>query len=302
MSNPRENTKEELRIIDRRSGEIFIEKILGGSLMHLAYHSPLHPLLKHTLFQTGLISRILGFYTRLGISRPQIRPTIKALDIDTSEFEKPVESFRNFHQFFVRKLKTSLRPFDPDPEIFCSPADARLSLIPRLEGETLIPVKGRAFTLAELCRRQDLRRFHGGIAMIFRLSPADYHRYHFPANGRLIESREISGRYDSVHPTALELGLPVFAENRRVLSLLELENFGSCLFVEVGAFGVGGIIQTHQGKVFEKGAEKGYFQYGASSLVLVLEAGSINLDPDLKSHGRTELEILVRAGEGIARR
>jgi len=288
-------------VVDRKSRKVFTEKVLGGSWMDLAYRRPLHPLLKFTLFRSGLASRLLGWYTRLPISRSRILPTIESLEIDVSEFAEPVESFRTFHDFFVRRLKPGCRPFDPDPEILCSPADSRMTLIPELDSETRIPAKGSLFSIEKLTHRENLQNFEGGCAFVFRLCPADYHRYHFPAGGRLIEDWEISGRYDSVHPTALKLGIPVFSENRRVVSLLELENFGPCLFVEVGAFGVGGIIQTHQDEDFLKGDEKGYFQYGASTIILVLEKKRLHIDRDLSEISATGMECLIHAGENLGR-
>ncbi len=288
-----------LRVVDRRNREIFEEKVLGGSWMSLAYDSALHPLLKYTLFNSGLASRVLGWYTRRPISRKRIRPTIESLGIDTSEFLDPVDSFRSFHEFFVRRLKPELRPFDQDSSVFCSPADSRLSLIPDLGADFEIPIKSQFLTIEGLTRRLDMEKFNGGLALIFRLCPADYHRYHFPTDGKIIEQWEISGRYDSVHPTALKLGLPIFTENRRVVSLLELQNFGPALFVEVGAFGVGGIVETHREPEFRKGEEKGYFQYGASTLILILEKGRLLPDPDLMEFSEQGLECLVRAGERL---
>jgi len=287
------------QVVNRRTGNVFREKVLGGGLMHLAYRSRLHPLLRATLFKTGLLSRILGYFTEMSVSRRQIERTIRDLDIDASEFAEPVESFENFHQFFVRNLKKDARPFDSDPLVFSSPADSRLTVFSRLEDSTLVPLKGAAFSLEELTRRSDLTNFSGGSALVFRLCPADYHRYHYPCDGRVLESWEISGRYDSVHPTALEMKLPVFTENKRSLSILNLKNFGPCLFIEVGAFGVGGIIQTHSESIFRKLDEKGYFRYGASTLILVTEKNRLTIDPDLIENSAKGMETLVQAGESL---
>jgi len=285
-------------VIDRLSGNLFHEKVLGGSLMRLAY-GPLRSVTGLFLFRTGLASRLLGVYTRMGMSRRQIEPAVKDLGIDASEFARPISAYRNFHEFFIRKLKPELRPFDPSSGVFSSPADSRLSVYNELSSGLEIPVKGASYTIESLTRRNDLDEFRNGPVMVFRLCPADYHRYHYPAAGYLDDSWEISGAYDSVHPFALKTGIPVFSENHRIVSRLELEVFGSCLFIEVGAFGVGKIVQTHEDSHFSKGDEKGYFCYGASTLVVILRKGYLTIDPDLLENTAKGFETLVRAGEKI---
>ena len=50
----------------------------------------------------------------------------------------------------------------------------------------------------------------------------------------------LSGGETFMVSLALALGLEVFTHNRRQISLLDLDVFGTCAFVEVGAFGVAG--------------------------------------------------------------
>jgi phosphatidylserine decarboxylase len=144
--------------------------------------------------------------------------------------------------------------------------------------------------------------FTNGALAVCRLCPADYHRFHFPAAGRELSHWEVPGALHSVNPLALDLGLNVFAENRRQVSLLDLEQFGPAAFIEVGAFGVARIVQTHPHAPFTKMAEKGYFGFGGSSLVLVFRPGALTFDPDLVEQSRTGTEVRVLCGETIARR
>ncbi|MCD4748381.1 MAG: phosphatidylserine decarboxylase [Thermoanaerobaculales bacterium] len=290
-----------LMVVDRRSGELVEEPVLGDGLLRLAYTSPLRPIVRATLFRSGLASALLGWFSDTSWSRRRIKPTVTALDIDVEEFREPAESYRTFNDFFTRRLRDGARPYDPDPNIFCSPADARLTVIPQLEETTVVPVKGATFDLRSLLRRppKDLVSFIGGPVLIFRLCPADYHRYHFPTSGRVRSRHEISGRYDSVNPLPISLGLPVFTENRRVVSMVHFEHFGPAAFVEVGAFGVGGIVETHGDGTFEKMGEKAYFRFGSSTLILVLERNRIHIDSDLIENSNRGLESLVRAGERV---
>ena len=290
-------------LIDRRTGETIDEEVLGGGLLRLAYEGALSPLLRGTVLKTGTISGLLGWYSDTSWSRRKIEGVIDELNIDMGDFEEPPDGFQTFNQWFTRKLKPGARPFDPDPLIFSSPADCRLTIIPKLNATTAIPVKGSIFRIEDLLKTtpDGAAAFQNGAVMIFRLCPVDYHRYHFPADGQNVTTKAISGRYDSVNPIAIAAGIPIFTENRRIVTHLSLDAFGPTAFVEVGAFGVGGIIDTHGEGPFEKMDEKGYFRYGASTLILVLEPGRLKIDQDLIDHSAKGMEILVKTGETLGR-
>ena len=207
----------EIRLVgNRRTGEIVTENVLGGGMLRLAYASSMGPALRALLLHTGWASRLLGWYCDTAWSRRRIDGVVEELGIDMEDFEIPEGGFRTFNQWFARKLKPGVRPFDPDPGVFCSPADCRLSVIPRIEKTTAIPVKGIPFSIGRLIggNDEDAGRFDGGVACVFRLCPSDYHRYHFPVDGRVVERREISGRYHSVNPIALAAGVFLWLLNR----------------------------------------------------------------------------------------
>ena len=290
-----------IEIYDRLHGGLVEEPVLGGGLLRLAYESRLSPLLRATLLKTGTISRLLGWYSDTSWSQAKIEGVIDELNIDMADFEEPPGGFETFNQWFTRKLKPGARPFDSDPQVLSSPADCRLTVIPKLDETTAIPVKGTRFRIEDLLKTtpDEAAHFQGGAVLIFRLCPSDYHRYHFPAAGQVVDTTDISGRYDSVNPVAVAAGIPVFTENRRVVSQLDLDTFGPAAFVEVGAFGVGGIVDTHGNGPFQKMDEKGYFRYGASTLVLGLEPGRLKIDQDLIDHSAQGMEILVRTGETL---
>jgi phosphatidylserine decarboxylase len=289
-------------VYDRRQGRLVREIVLGDTWLRLAYHAPCRPMLRWLLFRRRWASRLLGWYCDAPISRRRIAGTITALHLDPAEFRDPVSSFRSFNDFFTRHLRPGARPFDPASGSLSSPADARLLVYPRLEQDTCVPLKGAAFTVAALLKPVTASPdFRHGSLVVLRLCPADYHRYHYPAGGRSLRSWEIDGHLDSVHPVALALGLRVFVENWRRVELLDLEGFGQAAFVEIGAFGVGATVQTHAQPEFDKMDEKGYFKFGASTIVLVFETGRVEFDTDLVERSANGCETLVRAGETIGR-
>ena len=297
---------------NRAKGELEPEIILGGRMMRLAYASPCRKLLSWPLFGTALCSRLLGWYANRGFSKGRIDSTIQELKIEMGDFEVPKEGFKCFNEFFARKIKSGARPFAADG--LCSPADCRLTIYPELHDDSCIPVKGAEFSVTELLfglnpppktgtpddDRWDLtKEFKDGSLCVFRLCPSDYHRFHFPDDGRLLDSWRIPGRYDSVHPIALEQKIKVFTSNVRHVSMMELEHFGLAAYVEVGAFGVASIHNTFSGEAFLRGDEKGYFDFGGSTVIMVFGKGAVTYDRDLLEQSANGVECLVRAGEHI---
>ena len=275
------------------------EAVLGQSWLKWAYQCAGHGFFETLVFRSSWLSRIMGMYCDLRLSRRRIRTTIAELEIDIEEFHDAVDSFRTFNEFFTRRLNLELRPFDPSPETIISPADGRVLVYPRLERDRCVPVKGRAYSADDLLAG-DAGRFHGGAIAVIRLCPADYHRFHFPCSGRIIENRQINGHYHSVNPLALALGVNVFPENKRAYSTLKTEGAGRVVIMEIGAFGVGSIAWTYHGDNVEKMGERGFFKFGGSSIVLLFEPDRVVFAADLVAHSAEGHETLVRVGETIA--
>ena len=83
-----------------------------------------------------------------------------------------------------------------------------------------------------------------------------------------------------------------------MISEIESEKFGTVLYVEVGAACVGSIHQTYlPGAAVKRGAEKGYFSFGGSSLVVLFEKRRIRFDEDLIANSARGIETYARMGE-----
>ena len=137
--------------------------------------------------------------------------------------------------------------------------------------------------------------------MIFRLAPNDYHRFHFPCDGFIGSRNKITGYYYSVSPSAVKENISIFWKNIREYSLLSSEEYSDIIISEVGATMVGSIVQTHKSiSKVKKGLEKGYFEFGGSTVVLILKKDAIIIDDDLIENTKDGLETFVRMGEKIA--
>jgi phosphatidylserine decarboxylase len=164
----------------------------------------------------------------------------------------------------------------------------------------VFPVKGRSFTVDDMLGRPAADYYDGSLAII-RLCPADYHRFHLPCDGWIIEQRCIKGHYHSVNPFVLSLGIDVFSQNERQIAIIENDHLGQYAYIEIGAFGVGSIVQTYAGSILRKGEEKGYFQYGGSTIVLLFHPGRIQFEEDLVTHSIEGFETFLKAGQVLAK-
>ena len=257
------------------------EIVYGEDLMRLAYGTHVGLRLSGKAFLQRWLSRLGGLYFDSGWSRRKIRPFVERLGIDLSETSKALHEYRSFNEFFARNLKQGRRPIDPDLESLISPADGRLLVFPRLEEDTLAHVKWAPVHLMELFNRERslVKRYSNGACGVLRLAPPDYHRFHFPVAGTVGITTTVPGFLHSVSPYALEKRIPVFALNKRTICQISSANFGQVLLLEIGAFGVGEICQTHQAyTLVERGQEKGYFKFGGSSIIFFLEPGRLSYD------------------------
>ncbi|KAF5369060.1 hypothetical protein D9758_002923 [Tetrapyrgos nigripes] len=225
--------------------------------------------------------------------------------LNMDEVLEPVENFKNFNEFFYRKLKPSARPAEqPDnPYRLVSAADCRFMAFETVNQATRLWIKGREFSVARLlgdAYKDQAERYNGGALCIFRLAPQDYHRFHSPVDGTIGPMTYISGEYYTVNPQAIRTALDVYGENARKIVPIDSPQFGRVMAVCIGAMMVGTIVTTvEEGQTIKRGEEFGYFAFGGSTIVVLLEPGVVQWDEDLLINGQASLETLVRVGMGI---
>ncbi|MBQ7229028.1 MAG: phosphatidylserine decarboxylase, partial [Clostridia bacterium] len=224
------------------------------------------------------------------------------------------DGFDTFNEFFTRQRDygayyAALREHgllaDPASERaeFPAVADARLSVWPVGPG-LAVPVKQSVYTLSELLGDRshdlDLKSFEGGHCLVFRLGVDDYHRYVFPDSGRLVRRYFIPGELHTVRPVSERYR--VYARNARSVSILDTDHFGPLLTVEVGAMLVGHIVEHPLSTIaFDALQEKGYFEFGGSTVLLVT-GPNVTIDTDLLEASARGDEVKVRLGEPVGRK
>lgn len=242
------------------------------------------------------LSELAGRFLDTPLSKPLIGPFLKAGKIDLGDYLP--EDYRCFNDCFTRRIRPELRPLPADGNTLMAPCDGRLTVLP-VTGDTVLPIKQSRYTIPQLLGSEKLARpFRDGICLVFRLCVDDYHRYCYFDSGVKSENVFLPGKLHTVRPVALEAG-PVFTENCREYTMLKTDRFGLAAQIEVGAMLVGKI-ENHDGPgPFRRGAEKGRFLYGGSTIVLLLRKNAARIRPDLLGASARGEETRVRMGEAI---
>lgn len=284
----------QIEYVDRATGKRVVESVMGDRALRFAYETLLGRTMWPVLFGSKAVSAFMGRHYDSPSSRKDIAKLAAIPGCRAEEAEKPIGEYASFNDFFTRRLKPGSRPVGDG---FVSPADGRLRLFLDADADSPFPLKGATRTLRDVLA--------GGApsgrldVAVVRLAPVDYHRFHFPFDCRTPRPvRTIPGEYHSVNPIALLRCPDVYADNERQIAECEA-SFGTFHMVDVGAFGVGTIVQTYSGETHVKGDEKGYFKFGGSTVVIVAKAGALRFDEDLVRNSAEGLETRVLCGEKI---
>ena len=290
-------------LYNRKTQSIEEETVFEKGVMEFFYGSRLGFFITELFFKHRWATELYARLQHSPGSRSKIRRFVESYGVNLDEIERPIESYNTFNEFFVRRLKPSARPIDRDPASLISIADCRLSAYP-IQEDTVYPVKAKPFTIAQLVGDEEIAaNYIGGLCLIFRLAPVDYHRFAYVDDCEQSPVEAINGFYRSVHPLSLSRMKAVFTENRREYCVLKTTNFGEVIQIEVGATGVGRVVQNHpNGGRFARGEEKGYFEFGGSTVILLLKPGAAKVDGDIAEYSSSGIETIVKYGEKIGDR
>lgn len=244
-----------------------------------------------------IVSRIGGAFLNTRISKLGIRPFVKSNGIDLSIYEK--QEFASYNEFFTRKIRAAERPADMRENVLISPSDGKVSVYP-IEENGIFRIKHTPYTVRQLLRDDKLAdRYMGGWIYVIRLTVDDYHRYCYVSDGYRSSGRRIEGVLHTVNPVANDC-YPIYKMNTREYCLLKTRKLGTVLTMEVGALMVGKICNyVKQPCEVHRGEEKGRFEFGGSTIIVMTEPGKVIPDQDLRTNTREHAETLVKMGEHI---
>lgn len=272
-------TKEEYELVYSKSVRFLYKTVLGRIILKL--------------INNHFVSDIVGCYMNSRLSKRRINKTIKNNNIDMMIYEE--KNYKSFNDFFTRKKKDL--DFDRNKNHFVSPADAKLMVV-KLNKDTSFNVKDSIYDLKTIIEKDLSGEYENGYAFIFRLEITDYHRYHFIDDGTLDGYKYIKGKLNTVQPIAYEKD-NVFHTNSREYTILHTKNFGNIIDIDVGAMMVGRITNNKEITSFKKGDEKGYFEFGGSTIILFVEENKVIVDDDILNNSEKGMETVVSCGEKI---
>lgn len=274
-----------------------LDKIIEFSFLY--YHNPAGQKLVTTepgLSWTKYFVEERGKFMDSRASVKNIDKWLGDKSLNNEEYVLPKEGFQSFNEFFTRDLKPGMRPVSAvdDNSIVVSPADGIINMINNnLQWDTNVPTKGAmALSLDELLDHSSLaEKFIGGTALACFLMPTNYHHYHAPVTGTVVESRQdVGSNYFGIPdiPDLINNGnlgynkdFSVFENFRRGYLIFKTESFGYVAMIPVGLQTIGSVVFEDRFKMVTpdkcvdvtKGEKIGHFAYGGSLVILLFERG-----------------------------
>lgn len=278
-----------MKYFDRKTKSVKTQKEYGDKYLHFLYKTVLGRIIlkfvSHPIF-----SNIVMLYKKSPLSKRSIKAFVTKYEINLTNEQS--NDFKSFNHFFTRKEE---RDFCDENKVLHAVADSKLSVF-KISNDLTLNIKNTLYSINDLLKDEQISsKFYDGTCLVFRLSVQDMHRYFYFDNGKVLLNKKINGKLHTVRPISEELH--VFTQNKREVTLLKLENFGLVTQVEIGALLVGRI-KNHPVTDFKRGDEKGYFEFGGSTIVLLFKS-DIKFDDDIIKANAEGLEISVKAGERI---
>lgn len=282
-------------VYDRVNKTYYKEKIYKYKQLNFYYNTFLGRIILKFV-TCRVISKMYGCYMDSKFSKKKISKFIKSNEIDMTEYEN--KEYLSFNEFFSRKILDEKRPIDNDLNNLISIADAKLKYV-KITDDIRLKIKNTTYSLNELLRNKELStKYINGDCLILRLTVSDYHRYCYLDNGTQGKNIKIKGVLHTVNSISQDK-CKIFAENSREYTVLNTENFGQVVQVEVGALLVGRINNYNENNKFVRGEEKGLFEFGGSTIILLFENGKVKIDEDIVENSLKNIETKIKMGEKI---
>ena len=246
------------------------------------------------LIYNRFISNMVGFFLNLKISKPMIKKYIKKYNIDMNLYQE--KKYTSFNDFFKRELK-NIKKTKNDSDLI-SICDSKITVY-KIEKDLILNIKNSKYTLEELIKEEVTKDYENGYCIIYRLEPKDYHHYIFNDDGIILSNKKINGKLHTVNPIVYDK-YQVFTENKREVSFLKTTNLDEIIQIEVGALCVGRI-KNRDIDEFKRYDEKGYFEFGGSTIIQLFKKDIIAVDKEILNNTKENIETQVSIGDVIGR-
>lgn len=278
-----------------RDGNQVIKVVSGEKVLGYLYNTKTGRTILKIITKRS-VSKVTGKILNSRVSKIGIKKFVIKNKINVDEYEE--RKYRSYNDFFTRKIKPGKRIICMKRNALISPSDGKL-MVYKIEKNSIFYIKDSAYTVADLIENESLaNEYMGGLCLIFRLSVDDYHRYCYFDWCSKSENVFIKGVLHTVNPIVLDK-YNVYKKNCREYTVLETENFDKAVQIEVGAMLVGKIKNLHSEGIFSRGEEKGMFEFGGSTIVLLLKKNVAIIDDDIIQNSKENVETIVKMGERI---
>ena len=140
-------------------------------------------------------------------------------NIDASEAEKGIDSYKSLGEFFSRRLREGLRPLGKAP---LHPVDGKIFGKGLIEKEGFfLQAKSLVYSAESFLKEALTEDFYGGFYINYYLAPYHYHRVHSPVKGRVKKIKTVSGSVWPVRPYFMENVSDLLIRNKRLLFFIE---------------------------------------------------------------------------------
>ena len=221
------------------------------------------------------------------------------------QYQRGPSGWHSFNQFFARQTKPGMRPLagEPGSGTVVSPADFVIVEVEEIQQDSVFIAKHARFSISELLGESNYKNaFDGGLYISGILRIYDYHRFHTPVAGKVVEARKIPGRIGLTIEREADMLVPVprdgfqFTQDRGLL-ILDSPEMGLVALLPIGMAQISSVvISAEPGVELRRGEEVGYFQFGGSNIIMLTQKGRFDFDKTALEQHR-----LQGAKIGIAR-
>jgi phosphatidylserine decarboxylase len=215
-------------------------------------------------------------------------------------WSKPIQGYTSINDFFSRRF--AIAPPVGDTDII-SPATGTVRLVQNRE---LMEMKWQTYDI-QMCGIPYPDDYADGSGFYHYLSPADYHGFHAPVDGRIVYIVDARDTHDTPHHSAsvkpdLIYSVPsIFAFNKRYIVVIEMDSGARVVVMIIGGFLVDSIRMegwVAAGKRVKKGVYMGSFALGGSA-VYVATTEPVKLNDTIREFLERDVPVKVTVNGAI---